>query len=69
MSKRPEVGKWFFLFRWGMTIDFYDPLMRRLEFGVFKMTSRPPEGTKLTKKYYKGFMRSYFVRLLIARDK
>lgn len=69
MIRKPKLNKWNFLLKWDYSAFYNDPFMRVLTFGVFKVTSYPPEGTKLTKKYYKGLLRVYNIRLLIVREK
>ena len=47
------VGKWHF--KLGLISRPYAPNMFLLHFGIFKITSRPPEGGIITKTNYKGF--------------
>lgn len=68
-ASRPELGKWTTRFYWGYSPLYGDPFVRTLSFGIFKVTSYPPEGRKLTKKHYKGFLLTYNIRLLIVREK
>ena len=48
------LNKWQFVFIWSNSWARHHE--RTLVFGIFKMTSFPPQGEYITKKNYKGFI-------------
>lgn len=48
------LNKW--TFRLGLVPMYYKLHGMVFSFGIFKLTSKPPEGEIITKKNYKGFL-------------
>lgn len=48
-----QMGKWHFKF--GLTPVYWRTRGYMFHFGIFKLTSLPPEGEMFSKKNYKGF--------------
>lgn len=55
-----EIGKWQFVFTKGQAIEYNDLFMSQLTIGVFKLTSLPEEGVRVSKENYKGFLKSWY---------
>lgn len=61
MGSRPEIGRWWFLFKVCRDWARGYPGWRRFDLALIKLKSRPPDGEIITKEHYRGFwLRFYF---------
>lgn len=59
MSRRPQpiVGKWQFVYNSGQPVAYMtDMFTREVTLGIFKLTEKPAEGSRLERAKYKGFI-------------
>ena len=51
-----KLNKWTTWFFFRPDLDRFDRGWKLLQFGIFKLTSLPNEGCRITKQNYKGFI-------------
>lgn len=53
---KKKLNKWQIGFNYGEDFQYHQPFIRRIDFGIVKLTSLPEVGEPITKNHYKGFM-------------
>jgi hypothetical protein len=64
-----ELNKWQFVFHINKFTPYANPFMRELTVGIFNLHSLPPEGVRVTKGYYKGFIVSLWYLVPVIKTK
>lgn len=66
---KPVLNKWQVVFRHGQAVQFYDPFVREVVFGIFRLKSFPEPGTFLRKPHYEGFVLNFMYKVPITRSR